>query len=49
MSSLYQMEDPKSERIVYVGTEKQCLEFSKKEPEITYIMTEVKDGNKRSE
>jgi len=44
---LYQMEDPKSNRVKFVGTEKECIEFSKKNPEINYIMTEVKK-NERS-
>lgn len=39
---LYQLEDAKSERVVFVGTEKECLEYTKEEPERNYIMTERK-------
>ncbi len=39
---LYQLEDAKSERVVFVGTEKECLEYTKEDPERNYIMTERK-------
>ena len=39
---LYQLEDAKSERVVFVGTEKECLEYTKEDPDRNYIMTERK-------
>lgn len=39
---LYQLEDAKSERIVFTGTEKECLEYTKEYPDRNYIMTEKK-------
>lgn len=43
---LYQMEDAKSNRVEFVGTEKECMEYSKENPERNYIMTEVKDNGR---
>lgn len=45
--NLYQMEDAKTDRVVFVGTEKECLEFSKNNPDIKYNMIEVKEGEKK--
>lgn len=39
---LYQLEDVKSERVVFVGTEKECLDYTKEDPDRNYIMTERK-------
>ena len=41
---LYQLEDAKSERVVFVGTEKECIEYTKEYPYRIYIMTERKAG-----
>ena len=41
---IFQMEDAKTDRVVFVGTEKECIEFSKENPDRNFIMTEVKDN-----
>lgn len=41
---LYQLEDAKSERVVFVGTEKECIEYTKEEPYKKFTMTERKAG-----
>ena len=46
MSNLFQMEDAKTDRVVFVGTEKECIQFSKENPEIRYNMIPVKEGRK---
>ena len=43
MNNLYEMEEAKSQRIVFVGTEKECIEFSKKNPDVKYNMIKDKD------
>ena len=43
---LYQMEDAKSNRVEFVGTEKECIQFSVENPDTRYIMTEVKDNGR---
>lgn len=47
MSKLFKMEDAKTDRVAFVGTEKECMDFSKENPERSYNMIELKD-NERS-
>ena len=37
---MWELRDEVTNKVVYVGTEKECLEFSKKSPEVNYIMVE---------
>lgn len=41
---LYKMEDAKCSTIDFVGTEKECLEYSKENPDRRYNMIEIKGG-----
>lgn len=43
---IFQMEDAKTDRVVFVGTEKECIQFSVENPDTRYIMTEVKDNGR---
>ena len=38
----YKLEDAKSERVVFKGTERECLEYTKQDPDRKYIMVEIK-------
>lgn len=42
MEKLFKLEDKKNERVVFTGTEKECMDYTKEHPERTFIMTEVK-------
>ena len=35
---MWELRDEVANKVVFVGTEKECLEFSKKFPEVNYIM-----------
>lgn len=35
---MWELRDEVTGKVVFVGTEKECLEYSKKFPEVNYIM-----------
>lgn len=39
---IFRLKDEKSGRIVFSGTEEECLTYSKEHPEIKFILEEVK-------
>lgn len=44
---LYKMEDAKCDTIDFVGTEKECIEFSKANPDRRYNMIELKNDREK--
>lgn len=43
---LFELFDSKTDRLVKVGTEEECIEYTKKEPEKKFYMVEVKEATK---
>ena len=39
---MWELRDEVTNKVVYVGTEEECIEYSKKHPEINFLMVEVK-------
>ena len=39
---MWELRDEYTNKVVFTGTEKECLEYSKKFPEINYILTKAK-------
>lgn len=51
MDEMIELWDSKTDRIVFVGTEKECIEYTKKEPERSfYFITrrEIKNELRKS-
>ena len=51
MDKLFELRDSKTDRIVFVGTDKECIEYTKKEPERSfYFITrkEIKNELRKS-
>ena len=47
---MVELRDSKTDKVVFVGTEKECIEYSKKEPERSfYFVEEKKDGKDNGE
>lgn len=39
---MFELRDEVTNKVIFVGSEKECLNFSKEHPEVNFIMTEVK-------
>ena len=39
---MWELRDEVTNKVVFVGTEAECLEYSKKFPKVNFIMVEVK-------
>ena len=42
-SNRYELFDNKTDKVVYVGTESQCIEYSKEHPDRTYYWVNKKE------
>lgn len=40
---MWELRDEVTNKVVYVGTEEECLAYSKKHPEINFLLNEVKN------
>ena len=38
---MWELRDEVTNKVVFTGTEKECLDYSKRFPEINFIMSEV--------
>ena len=46
---MWELRDEITNKVVFVGTEAECLEYSKKFPEVNFIMVECKKGKSKGE
>jgi len=46
---MWELRDEVTNKVVFVGTEQECLEYSKKFPEINFIMVECKKAKSKGE
>ena len=46
MNNSWQLYDDKTDRIVFVGSEKECEEYTKEYPDKKFYMVEVKEAKK---
>jgi len=45
---MWQMYDDKTDRVVYVGSEKECEQYSKEHPDEKFYMIEIKKDKKEN-
>lgn len=46
---MWELRDEVTNKVVFVGTEAECLEYSKKFPEVNYIMVECEKGKNKGD
>lgn len=46
---MWELRDEYTNKVVFVGTEKECLEYSKKFPEVNYIMVKCERGKENKQ
>ena len=46
---MWELRDEVTNKVVFVGTEAECLEYSKKFPEINFIMVECEKVKSKGE
>lgn len=44
---MWELRDEYTNKVVFVGNEKECLEYSKEHPEVNYIMVKCQKENKQ--
>lgn len=45
-SNMFELFDSKTDKLVYVGTENQCIEYSKQNPERVFYWVNKKEDDK---
>ena len=40
---MWELRDEVTNKVIFVGTEADCLKYSKEHPEVNYILTKVKE------
>lgn len=46
MDNLWQLYDDKTDRVVFVGSDKECEEYTKEYPDTKFYMIELKEAKK---